>query len=309
MIPEGTLRVIFFGSSEYAVPSLRVVAEMADLQLVVTRPPRKVGRTQRVQGTPVDQCAAALGYEVVAPERLDDAGFVRRLARCRPALGIVVAYGALLPTRILAIPESGFLNVHPSLLPRWRGAAPIERAIMAGDSVTGVSIIRVTEELDAGPIALQRQVLLGERETGGSLGERLAKLGAELLRETLGDVARGTVRYVAQDRAGVTCAGKIGPDDRRVDWRAPASLVSARIRALSPEPGAWCEWGGERLRLLDAECATGSGRPGQVLDPELRVACGTGAIRLLVLQRPGRRVLEAQEWLRGARTRVGDVFG
>ena len=303
---SGQARVAFFGSSTFAVPSLQRIAAELDLVAVYTQPPSRAGRGRRMRETPIALASRTLGMEPGVPSSLKDAALADELRSLQLEFGIVASFGGLIPESLLAIPRRGFWNVHPSLLPRWRGAAPVQRAILAGDRRTGVSIMQVVAELDAGPVAAARETEIGPNETAGALEDRLAELGAELLVDSLADVDSFTL--ARQDPAAVTYAAKITRDDERIDWRQDAVAVLRRIRALSPRPAAWTMLAGERLRIHRAEVAQGEGPPGHVLDAALRVACGTGAIRILEAQRPGKRSMTAADMLRGFPVPAGAEF-
>ncbi len=299
-------RAAFFGTSEFAVPALERMAAEADLVAVYTRPPRAAGRGRRVRETPVALASRALGLEPRAPFRLGDDALADELRSLDLEFGVVASFGALIPETLLAIPRRGFWNVHPSLLPRWRGAAPVQRAILAGDRLTGVSIMKVVAALDAGPIAAMEKAAIGERETAGALETRLAQQGAELLARTLRSIGDTTPRE--QDPAAATYAEKISREDERIDWQEDAAAVLRRVRALSPRPAAWSLLGDERVRILDAEKSGGGGAPGVALDDQLLVACGSGAIRVLEAQRQGKRTLGAADLLRGFPIPAGSQF-
>lgn len=299
-------RSAFFGTSEFAVPSLERMAAETDLVAVYTRPPRAAGRGGRMRETPVALASRALGIGPRAPSRLGDDALAEELRSLDLEFGVVASFGVLIPEALLAIPRRGFWNVHPSLLPRWRGAAPVQRAILAGDCLTGVSIMKVVAALDAGPIAAIEKTAIGERETAGALETRLAQQGAELLARTLRSIGDTTARE--QDPAAATYAEKISREDERIDWQEDAEAVLRRIRALSPRPAAWSLLGNERVRILDAVESGGGGTPGVALDDRLLVACGSGAIRILEAQRPGKRTLGAADLLRGFPIPAGSQF-
>ena len=309
MSGSGLPRVAFFGSSEFAIPSLEALAGVSEIIAVYTRPPRPAGRSKKLRGTPVSLRAAELGCTVCTPECLSGDEVFAELFALAPDLGIVVAYGSLLPESLLAVPGLGFFNVHASLLPRWRGAAPIQRAMLAGDSVSGVTIMRVVQALDSGPVLARKETSIRENETAGKLGERLAIFGAELLVDSLPKIMVSKGQLEAQKPEMATYAEKIQPVDRRINWNEPAEAVLRRILALAPRPGAWCELEKERVRILDARGSPGCGKPGELLDERFRVACGTGAVRVLTAQRPGRRALPAADLLRGMRLSVGGRLG
>ncbi len=285
-----TLRVVFMGTPEFAVPSFEALrAAGHEVVCAYTRPPRPAGRGGRVRPSPVQRAAEAAGIAARAPERLADP--------LPPGLDAVVvaAYGAILPAHMLAAPRLGCLNVHASLLPRWRGAAPIQRAIMAGDAETGVTIMRMDSGLDTGPTLLRRAVPIGAGDDAGALRDRLAALGAELVVAALA----GDFPAVPQPAAGATWARRLEPADEDVDWRRPAVEIARRVRALAPRPGARFAVDGEAWKLLAAEPAPGAGAPGEALDNALTVACGEGALRALRVQRPGRKPMDARAALRG----------
>ncbi len=305
------LRLAFLGTPDFAAASLAsLIAAGHEIAAVYSQPPRPAGRGQRPRPSPVQLLAEAKGLPVAMPATLRDAETQSRFAALQLDAAVVVAYGLLLPRAILASPRLGCLNVHASLLPRWRGAAPIQRAILAGDRETGITIMQMDEGLDTGPILLVRKTEIGPRETGASLHDRLATLGAELILDALAGLATGHLAATPQPAEGVTYAAKLSRAEGRLDWREPAALLDRRVRALSPRPGAWCEVGGERVRILAAEAVpvpagSAGGRPGDILDQHLTVACGEGALRLLELQRAGKAGLPAAAFLRGFRLAAG----
>jgi methionyl-tRNA formyltransferase len=244
--------------------------------------------------------AEDLGLPVRHPDSLREAGAQAEFAELQADVAVVVAYGLILPRAVLDAPKAGCLNIHASLLPRWRGAAPIQRAIMAGDTETGVCIMRMEPGLDTGPVLLREATAIGPRDTAGDLHDRLSAMGARAVVEALSQL--DTLRPEPQPEAGVSYAAKIDKAEARVDWSRPAEDVDRQIRGLSPFPGAWCMAGGERVKLLGSELAAGQGTqgaPGEILDAALTVACGRGAVRLLRLQRAGRWAQDAAEVLRG----------
>jgi methionyl-tRNA formyltransferase len=305
------LRLIFMGTPEFAVPTLRALSEAGHaIAAVYTRPPRPAGRRGlELTLSPVHREAQRLGLEVRTPASLKGETEQRAFRELRADAAVVVAYGLLLPPRVLEGTRLGAYNGHASLLPRWRGAAPIQRAIMAGDCETGMMVMKMDAGLDTGPVALAERVAIGREMTGGELHDRLKEIGAHLMVEALGRLEAGTLTLVLQPRDGVTYAKKIDKAETRVDWWRPARQVHDHIRALSPSPGAWCEGatGGkvERLRLLRSIEASGSGAPGALLDDRLTVACGEGAVQLLEMQRAGGRPARAADFLRGAKLEKG----
>ncbi|MCW5729161.1 MAG: methionyl-tRNA formyltransferase [Alphaproteobacteria bacterium] len=294
------MRLVFMGTPDFAVPTLRALLEAGhEILAVYSQPPRPAGRGHRERLSPVHEFAAAHGLPVRTPASLRDAGVQAEFAALRPDVAVVVAYGLILPRPILAAPRLGCINLHASLLPRWRGAAPIQRAIMAGDKETGVAAMQMEAGLDTGPVLLERRLPIGPDTTAGELHDRLAEDGARVMVEALSGLAAGRLRPRPQAEEGVSYARKIEKEECRIDWRRGATELDCMIRGLSPFPGAFAEIGGERIRILLARPVEGSGAPGEVLDGELAVACGRGALRLLRLQRAGRGPLPAAEFLRG----------
>ncbi len=298
--PESPLRLAFMGTPDFAVPSLAALLDAGhDIAAVYTQPPRPAGRGHRERCSPVHEVADARGLEVRTPASLKGADEQAAFAALSLDAAIVVAYGLILPKPVLDAPRLGCLNVHASLLPRWRGAAPIHRAILAGDRETGVTIMQMDEGLDTGTMLLRRAVPIDDGTTLAGLHDRLAELGAELVVETLARAAAGELEATPQPAEGVTYAAKIGPEDGRIDW-SDADRVGRQVRALSPRPGAWFEFAGERLKVHAVEAAPGAGEAGTVLDGRLTVACAAGgAVRLLRLQRPGKAPMDAEALLRG----------
>jgi methionyl-tRNA formyltransferase len=298
------MRVIFMGTPEFAVPTLHAVLGAGhDVVAVYTQPPRAAGRGMAVRKSPVQQAAEAAGLTALTPEGLKNADEQARFTAFKADTAVVVAYGMILPKRILDAPRFGCLNLHASLLPRWRGAAPINRAVMAGDSETGVSVMRITEGLDAGPVCLEARMKIGADETAGELHDALATQGAGLMVHALAALERSELDCRPQAEEGATYAAKIDPAEARIDWARPAHEVHNLIRGLSPHPGAWFEieinGKRERVKALRSALAQGSGTPGSVLDNSLTIACGQGAVRLIEVQRAGKRPMGADAFLRG----------
>jgi methionyl-tRNA formyltransferase len=301
------LRVVFMGTPDFAVPTLVGLAGFGhEVVAVYTRAPRPAGRGMAERRSPLHEKAEALGIPVFTPRSLRDAEVQAVLASHDADVAVVVAYGLILPKPVLDAPRGGCLNLHASLLPRWRGAAPIQRAVMAGDRETGIMVMRMEEGLDTGPICLAERVSIGPEETAGSLHERLARLGADLMLRALAALERGALTCTPQTAEGVTCAAKIAKAETRLDWSRSAADLHNLVRALAPSPGAWCEMPigstGERVKITKAVRADGNGPAGAVLGvAPFVVACGEGALRLLELQRAGRGPVPADEFLRGAR--------
>ena len=305
------LRVIFMGTPDFSVPTLRAVAEAGhEIVAVYTQPPRAAGRRGlELTPSPVQREAERLGLDVRTPTSLKGETEQQAFAALRADVAVVVAYGLLLPKAVLEATRLGCLNGHASLLPRWRGAAPIQRAIMAGDAETGMMIMRMEEGLDTGPVAMVEKVAIAPDMTAGELHDRLMAQGASLMVEALAQLGINCLTFTPQATAGVTYARKIDKSETRVDWTRPSGEVHNHIRGLSPFPGAWCEVeiGGrmERLKLLRSTLSDGVGESGGILDDRLTVACGAGAVRLVEVQRAGGKPAAAQEFLRGAKIEKG----
>jgi methionyl-tRNA formyltransferase len=291
------VRLIFMGTPDFAVPALEaLVAAGHDVAAVYTQPPRAAGRGQKERPGPVQARATELGLPVRHPRTLKTAEAQEAFAALGAEIAVVVAYGLILPPPVLAAPARGCLNIHASLLPRWRGAAPIHRAILAGDAETGICIMRMEAGLDTGPVLLRAATPIGAQETTADLHDRLAAMGAGLVVSALERIEELTPE--PQPEHGVTYAAKIDKAEARIDWRRPAAEIDRQIRGLSPFPGAWCEIAGERVKLLRARVVDGAGAPGAVLEG-FTVACGAGAVEVLEVQRAGKRPMPAAEALRG----------
>jgi methionyl-tRNA formyltransferase len=303
-----TLRLAFMGTPEFAVPILRALIDAGhDMIAVYTQPPRPAGRGHRAQPSPVQRAAEAAGIPVRAPAKLDQAEQANFRALALDA-AVVAAYGLILPKPVLEAPRLGSLNVHASLLPRWRGAAPIQRAILAGDRETGVTIMQMDEGLDTGPMLLAERVDIEPETTATTLHDQLAAVGARLIVRTLGGLADGTLAARPQPAEGITYAKKLAREEGRIDWSQPAADLERRVRALNPAPGVWFERGGERIKVLAATVVEDrtAASPGTVLDADLTVACGSAALRLTRLQRAGRAAVDAAAFLRGYALKPGD---
>jgi methionyl-tRNA formyltransferase len=298
------MRIIFMGTPDFAVPALLSIAKAGhDIVAVYTQPPRPAGRGMAVRNSPVHQEAEALGLTVRVPESLKSPAEQKRFVALEADAAIVVAYGLILPPMVLSGTRRGVFNIHASLLPRWRGAAPINRAIMAGDAETGVSIMRVTQGLDEGPVCLMDRVAIGPDMTAGELHDALAALGAELMVEALASLADGQLHCVEQDGSLATYASKLTNEETRIDWARPAQEVHNQIRGLSPYPGAWLQiiqnGKTERVKVQGSTLEDGRGAPGTLLDDRLTVACADGAVRLTRVQRAGKKPMLADAFLRG----------
>ena len=297
---DASMRLVFMGTPEFSVPALNALFEAGhEIVAAYTRAPRPAGRGMKERPCPVHARAEALGVPVHTPGDFRSADACDSFRAHHADAAIVVAYGLVLPEAILATPRLGCLNIHASLLPRWRGAAPIHRAVMSGDNETGISIMAMDAGLDTGPVLLREAMPIMPDDTTGRLHDRLAQRGARLIVEAL-DGIEG-LEPASQPQAGASYARKVDKAEARIDWSRPAVEIDRHIRGLSPFPGAWCEVRGERTKLLNARLVDGGGEPGAYLGG-CRVACGTGAIEVTEVQREGRRPVSAAEFLRGVRT-------
>lgn len=309
-----TLRIIFMGTPDFSVPLLGEIAGQGhEVVACYTRAPKPGGRRGLdLVKSPVHQAAERFGIPVFTPRTLRDEAIIEEFAGHRSDVAVVAAYGLILPKPVLDAPRYGCLNLHASLLPRWRGAAPIQRAIMAGDSETGVMVMQMDEGLDTGPVAMAERVAIGPDMTADELHDALMHRGADLMVRALAALSRDSLSFHPQSESGVTYAEKIRKDECRIDWQSAAADVHNHIRGLSPFPGAYLEADLgrkiERIKVLRSEIAPGSGAPGEVLDGQLTVACGSGAVRLTRVQRSGKGVVSARDFLNGASVSAGMRF-
>ena len=307
------MRLVFMGTPEFSVPILRALhAAGHEIAAVYCQPPRPAGRGKKPRPSPVQAAAEALGIEVRHPVSLKDPESQQAFAALQAEAAVVVAYGLILPRAVLDAPPLGCWNLHASLLPRWRGAAPIQRALMAGDAETGVGVMRMEPGLDTGPVLAEARTPIAPDDTAQALHDRLSRIAADLIVETLPAIAAGRPP-TPQPEDGVLYAAKIDKAEARIDWTQPAEALDRLVRGLSPFPGAWCEIGGERVKVLLARPEPApepeTAAPGETLDDALLVACGEGALRLLQVQRPGRGPMEARELLRGFQVARGERLG
>ena len=295
------LRVVFMGTPGFAVPTLRtLVSEGFPIVAGYTQPPRPAGRGQRETDSPVARAAASFGIPIRTPKSLKDPAEQHAFRALNADVGVVVAYGLLLPQAILDAPRLGCVNLHASLLPRWRGAAPIQRAVLAGDERFGATVMQMDAGLDTGPILIEDEVAVGPRPTAGMVHDALADRGAALMVQALRGLAAGTLRPRPQPPVGVTYAKKITNEEARIDWTRPALEVDAKVRGFAPAPGAFFEIGGKRVRVLEADVVPDvQGEPGTVLDARPVIACGNGGLRLIHVQREGKKPMTALELMRG----------
>jgi methionyl-tRNA formyltransferase len=297
------MRIVFMGTPEFSVPVLQALVDAGhDIVAAYTQPPRRAGRGKALTPSPVQARAEALGIAIRTPPSLRDDTAKAEFAALDADVGVVAAYGLILPKAILEAPRFGCLNVHASLLPRWRGAAPIQRAILAGDEETGVGIMQMETGLDTGPVRLEARTPI-DRKTAGELTLELSAMGARLMADVLADIDAHPA--VSQLEGGITYAAKIDKAEARIDFDRDAAQVERQVRAFNPAPGAYFEIDGERIRVLAAEIEAGAGAPSIILDDELAIACRSGAIRPALLQRAGRGVMTSAELLRGFAIAVG----
>lgn len=299
------MKVVFMGTPDFAVPALRAIARAHEVVAVYCQPPRPAGRGKKDRPSPVQRAAEELGLPVRHPTSLKGSAEQAEFAALGADVAVVAAYGLILPQAVLDAPSHGCINIHASLLPRWRGAAPIHRAIMAGDAQTGIAIMQMEAGLDTGPVLLSDATPIGADETTGQLHDRLSDMGARLILQALDQLP--DLVPAPQPEAGVTYASKIDKAEAQVDWSRPAAEVARQIRGLSPVPGAWTATPAGRLKLLNARVVEGQGAPGQVL-AGLAIACGTGAVAITEAQREGKRPMTAEELLRGIDLPPGTIL-
>lgn len=304
------MRIIFMGTPEFSVPTLSaLVGQGYDVVSAYTQPPRPAGRGMELTPSAVEKAARQFGIPVESPLNFKSQADIDHLASYAPDVIVVVAYGLLLPQTLLDIPPLGCYNVHGSLLPRWRGAAPIQRAIMAGDNETGIGIMRMEAGLDTGPVGLEERVPITNATTTQELHDTLARLGADAMLRAIAAIERGSFELQAQPEDGVTYAKKIEKAEARIDWTRPAFEVLRHIHGLSPFPGAWTELGGQRLKILRCELVEDAhGKPGEILNDQMLIACGSGAIRPILVQKTGKPVMDVGSFLRGNQIQVSEVL-
>jgi methionyl-tRNA formyltransferase len=305
------MRIVFMGTPDFAVPTLaEIVGRGHEVIAAYTRAPAAAGRRGLdLVPSPVHRAAERFGIPVLHPKTLRTEEAAETFRGHETDLAVVVAYGMILPRAVLDAPRLGCVNLHASLLPRWRGAAPIQRAILAGDTETGVAVMRMEEGLDTGPVGLVERVAIGPDMTAGELHDRLMLVGADLMGRALAALERDAISFTPQPSDGVTYAAKIDKAESRIDWSRPANAVHDHIRGLSPFPGAWFDVDGTRVKALRSTLAAGHGAPGEVLDDALTVACKAGAVRLVEVQKAGSRAMPAVEFLRGTPLATGTRLG
>lgn len=295
-----TLRLVFMGTPEFALPSLKaLLASSHDVVAVYTQPPRPAGRGLKLSKSPVHRLAESKKIPVFTPTHFKDKKNLEIFCTHKADAAVVVAYGLILPEIILRTPKLGSINIHASLLPRWRGAAPIARTILAGDRESGVTLMKMDKGLDTGPILACKKLVLTPTETAGTLHNRLAELGSLMIVPALEELSSGNLQEKAQDESAASYAPKLSKKEFKIDWSASAENVDRQVRALSPTPGAWTHFQGARLRVLAGETAAGHGKPGEVLDHNMTVACGKEAYRITQVQREGKSPMSTADFLRG----------
>jgi methionyl-tRNA formyltransferase len=303
------MRIAFMGTPDFSVPAFDTLRSAGhEIACVYTQPPRPAGRGQKERKSPVHLRAEASGIEVRYPVSLKDAEAQAAFVALDLDAAVVVAYGLILPAVILEAPERGCINIHASLLPRWRGAAPIQRALLAGDTETGVTIMQMDEGLDTGPELLREAIPINPTMNAGDLHDALSAMGGRLIVDSLAGLDAGSLSAIPQTDAGMTYAAKLERGEERIDWTRDAAELARHVRGFAPWPGAWFEQDGVRIKVQAAEVASGDGSPGVVLDDRLLVACGSGALRLLRVQRAGRGAMEADDYLRGHEVPRGTVL-
>lgn len=307
------LRIVFMGSPGFSIPTLQALMDAGhEVICVYAQPPRPAGRGHKERPCPVHEFASRHGLTVRTPETLKDEATRSAFVELNADLAVVVAYGLILPEPVLGAPRLGCVNVHASLLPRWRGAAPIQRAIQAGDKETGISIMRMDKGLDTGPVYLTRPVAIDAETTGGALHDTLSEIGGAACMEVIDGLRRGSLVAEPQSEAGITYAEKLDAGEGRIDWSCPANEIARTVKAFDPWPGTWSEHDGERIKVLSASAeqpdGEHTGKPGEVLDVRPAIACGEGRLILHRLQRAGRKAQEAEEFLRGYDLPPGTVL-
>jgi len=293
-----TLKVVFMGTPQFAVPALKKICESEmDIVTVYSQPPRKSNRGMNIEKSPVHKFADDNNLNIRTPSKLDDDW--EYFKSLKFDLAIVVAYGQIISKNFLEIPEHGFLNIHASILPKWRGAAPIQRSIMEQDTFTGISIMQIEEQLDAGPVLIRQEIELNENSTAGQVEQRLSEIGADKILEAIHLIEKKEAVYIPQDHNAATYAKKIKKEDEVIDWTRDAKAIVAQINALNPRPGACFEHKGEKIKIWKASHGSGDGEPGLVMNDQLQVACGKGSIFVEEIQRPGKKIQPIKIFLLG----------
>jgi len=292
------LKVVFMGTPQFAVPALKKICESEmDIVAVYSQPPRKSNRGMKIEKSPVHEFADDNNLNIRTPSKLD--GDWEYFKSLKFDLAIVVAYGQIISKNFLELPEHGFLNIHASILPKWRGAAPIQRSIMEQDTFTGISIMQIEEQLDAGPVLIKQEIELNENSTTGQVEQRLSEIGADKILEAIYLIEKKEAVYIPQDHNAATYAKKIKKEDEVIDWTRDAKVIIAQINGLNPRPGAWFEYRGEKIKIWKASHGSGDGEPGTVMNDHLQIACGKGSISVEEIQRPGKKIQPIKIFLLG----------
>ena len=292
------LKVIFMGTPQFAVPALKKICESEmDIVAVYSQPPRKSNRGMKIEKSPVHEFADDNNLNIRTPSKLDDDW--EYFKSLKFDLAIVVAYGQIISKNFLELPEHGFLNIHASILPKWRGAAPIQRSIMEQDTFTGISIMQIEEQLDAGPVLIKQEIELNENSTTGQVEQNLSEIGADKILEAIHLVEKKEAVYIPQDDNAATYAKKIKKEDETIDWSRDAKAIIAQINGLNPRPGAYFEYRGEKIKIWKASYGSGEGEPGTVMNDNLQIACGKGSISVKEIQRPGKKIQPIKIFLLG----------
>ena len=307
------MNIIFMSSSEFGLPTLqKIVGSKNKIVAVYTQPPKKSGRGLKVNKSVIHQYAEQNNLNIRTPADLSAEAEIDFLNKLNPDLGVVVSYGLLIPTRILKIARFGFLNIHPSLLPRWRGAAPIQRAIMCGDKKTGINIMKLDEGLDTGDICKKIVIEIEETDNNESLSLKLSKLGAELMTQVISELKDGNLNFTSQEVRNITYAKKVDKSETKLDFHCTASDINNKIRGLSPYPGAWFKYTDEsdnfRARIIQAEILERRGEPGEIIDNDFSIACGDNAIKPIIIQKEGKKPMQIMEFLRGTKIQKGVIL-
>ena len=293
-----TLKVVFMGTPQFAVPALKKICESEmDIVAVYSQPPRKSNRGMKIEKSPVHEFADDNNLNIRTPSKLDDDW--EYFKSLKFDLAIVVAYGQIISKNFLELPEHGFLNIHASILPKWRGAAPIQRSIMEQDTFTGISIMQIEEQLDAGPVLIKQEIELNENSTTGQVEQNLSEIGADKILEAIHLIEKKEAVYIPQDDNAATYAKKIKKEDETIDWSRDAKAIIAQINGLNPRPGAYFEYRGEKIKIWKASYGSGEGEPGTVMNDNLQIACGKGSISVKEIQRPGKKIQPIKIFLLG----------
>ena len=303
------LKIVFMGTSEFSVPSLDIlIKKKFNILKVYTQPPKKSKRGQKINPSPIENFCKKNKINFKNPINLNNEEELKNFKKLSADIVVVVSYGQIIPKIFLDIPKFGFINIHASLLPRWRGAAPIQRAIMNGDKKIGISIMRIEEKLDSGPVLISKELKLNQNETHGEIERKLSNLGASLLFESLKTIETGNPKFINQDISKVTYAKKIDKKETKINWNLKANKLLGHIHGLSPSPGAWFEYDSERFKVLRAVISSKNGKPGSVIDENLTIGCGSDSIQILELQRQGKKNQTTKEFLLGSKINKGTIL-